>query len=178
MAVIGKFASLLLWAAFALMAIAAPARDGTLTEISHHRFGATATRAVMASTCTDGMSAARQNPSSYPINDYTVVTPDEDWPSYMIKHEWYGEHFVSGPHYMAFTHESDPFGPFKCQYTCNAADNCNSYFAWYENVGTNDEHFNCVLFDAVTPQSVFVETHGTIATGAYNKICDHPEPSA
>lgn len=98
MAVIGKFASLLLWAAFALMAIAAPARDGILKEVSRNGVAVTATHDAMASTCTDGMSAARQNPSSYPINDYTVVTPDEDWPSYTVKHEWYGEHFVSGPH--------------------------------------------------------------------------------
>lgn len=35
---------------------------------------------------------------------------------------------------MSFTHNSDPYGPFKCQYICNAADNCNAYFAWYGTI--------------------------------------------
>ena len=36
---------------------------------------------------------------------------------------------------MAFTHKSDPYGAFKCQYTCNAAENCNAYFVWYGKLG-------------------------------------------
>ena len=71
---------------------------------------------------------------------------------------------------MSFSHKSDPYGPFKCQYTCNADASCNAYFVWYgkciiypvvrriwaaadnslaENVGTDDEYLNCVLFDAM-----------------------------
>lgn len=76
---------------------------------------------------------------------------------------------------MAFSHQSDPYGPFKCQYTCNAAENCSAFFVWYgksayarvsstlasscagsrlnpwaaERVGTPEEHLNCALFDAV-----------------------------
>lgn len=37
--------------------------------------------------------------------------------------------------YMAFTYKSDPYGAFKCQYTCNAAENCNAYFVWYGKLG-------------------------------------------
>jgi hypothetical protein len=32
---------------------------------------------------------------------------------------------------MGFTHQSDPYGPFKCQYTCNAEDRCAAYFVSY-----------------------------------------------
>ncbi len=32
---------------------------------------------------------------------------------------------------MGFTHKTDPYGPFKCQYTCDADANCNAYFVWY-----------------------------------------------
>jgi hypothetical protein len=42
--------------------------------------------------------------------------------------EWITE---TGCQVMGFTHNSDPYGPFKCQYTCNAEDSCSAYFAWY-----------------------------------------------
>jgi hypothetical protein len=32
---------------------------------------------------------------------------------------------------MNFAHNTNPYGPYKCQYTCNAAENCNAYFVWY-----------------------------------------------
>jgi hypothetical protein len=53
----------------------------------------------MAAVCTYGMSASKQHPAGYPINDYTVVTAgDNNWTSYEVNQDWYGEHFVSGPH--------------------------------------------------------------------------------
>jgi hypothetical protein len=98
MTAIKKFVSTLLWAAFAFLAIAAPTRDGPLKEITHDRVDATATHDAMASVCTSGMSATKQHPIGYPINNYTMITPHENWASYMVKQEWYGNHFVSGPH--------------------------------------------------------------------------------
>ncbi|KAG7289430.1 hypothetical protein NEMBOFW57_005801 [Staphylotrichum longicolle] len=101
-----------------------------------------------------------------------VTAAASDWTSYAVKQDWHDDHFVSGPHIMSFNHKSDPYGPFKCQYTCNADASCNAYFVWYENVDTDDEHLNCVLFDAIIPRSVFVETNGTITSGAYDRLCN------
>jgi hypothetical protein len=115
---------------------------------------ATTTRDAAASVCTNGVPASKQHPAGYPINDYTVVTPDaNNWTSYSVAKDWYREHFVSGPHVssvfgqqmlpgeslgaeverqtISASHLSDPYGPFKCQYTCNAARSCNAYLAWY-----------------------------------------------
>ncbi|KAL2256606.1 hypothetical protein VTK26DRAFT_1420 [Humicola hyalothermophila] len=161
---------------FASMAMAVPAPlDNTGKEVAPRRVvSGTPTHDAMAAVCTTGMPASKQvTAAEYPITNYTVITPTENWNSYAVQKEWSDKHFVSGPHYMAFTHKSDPYGAFKCQYTCNAAENCNAYFVWYEDVGTDNEHLNCVLFNAVIPQSVFVETNGTLATGAYDKLCDN-----
>ncbi|AEO56738.1 hypothetical protein MYCTH_100435 [Thermothelomyces thermophilus ATCC 42464] len=161
------------------MALAAPSRSDNLVKHAIHRrnhaeIPATSTRDAPASACTNGMPASKQHPAGYPIDDYTLVTPDsKNWTSYAVAKDWYSDHFVSGPHAMSFSHESDPYGPFKCQYTCNAEPNCNAYFAWYENIETNNEHINCVLFDAVIPTSIFVEANGTIASGAYDRLCNH-----
>ncbi|KAK4127967.1 hypothetical protein N657DRAFT_236854 [Parathielavia appendiculata] len=180
MTTITRFMSLILFAAFALVASAAPYRsdDNTITDVMHRRTPApiqgSPTRDAMASACTNGTPASKQHPAGYPINNYTVVTPDgNSMTSYTITEDWYGDHFVSGPHIMNFNHKSDPYGPFKCQYTCNANGNCNAYFVWYEDVGTDHEHLKCVLFDAIIPPSVFVEVTGTIASGAYDRLCDH-----
>ena len=40
---------------------------------------------------------------------------------------------------MSFTHKSDPYGPFKCQYTCNADHSCNAYFVWYGEYNLSQE---------------------------------------
>ncbi|GAB1314849.1 hypothetical protein MFIFM68171_05059 [Madurella fahalii] len=168
---------LLLGAIFTLGVDATPAPlGGAFTGLTNHRhllpLGPDKTGHALRATCTNGVPASTQHPASYAIDNYTVVMPAENWTSYMIRDDWYAEHFVSGPHYMSFTHSSDPYGPFKCQYACNAADNCSAYFAWYEHIGTTDEHFNCVLFDAIVPPSIFIETSGTIAAGAYDRLCD------
>ncbi|KAH6641397.1 hypothetical protein F5144DRAFT_600034 [Chaetomium tenue] len=168
MAVMMKFISSLLLATFATVSLAAP------PQAMHHptpaAISATRTRDAMASVCTNGVPASKQYPS-YPIYDYTLVTPGDNLTSYKINQDWYSEHFVSGPHIMSFTHQSDPYGPFKCQYSCNADVKCAAYFVWYGNAGTNNEHLSCVLFDAVIPTSAFVKTQGVTASGAYDKLC-------
>ncbi|KAL2130736.1 hypothetical protein VTI74DRAFT_6000 [Chaetomium olivicolor] len=172
-------ALLLYTSLFALLATAAPPPADIFERgVS---LQATATRGAMAAACTNGLPASKQHAAAvaanYPITNYTVVTPEEvgimGWTSYTVDQGWAGEHFLSGPHVMSFTHKSDPYGPFKCQYTCNANENCSAYFVWYENVGTDNEHLNCVLFDAVVPPSVFVQTNdGSLAKGAYDRLCD------
>ncbi|KAK3325347.1 hypothetical protein B0H66DRAFT_119680 [Apodospora peruviana] len=123
-----------------------------------------------STVCTSGLPAAKQHPQ-YPINDFTYVAPRTNWTSYSIDQDWYKQHFVSGPHYISVSQGSDPYGAFKCQYTCNAADNCNSYFVYYENVGKSDEHLNCVLFDAIIEPSAFVPSSGTMGAGGYDRLC-------
>ncbi|KAJ4302079.1 hypothetical protein N0V88_002215 [Collariella sp. IMI 366227] len=176
---IKKLTTLLFSTSFASLATAAAAPVKVVERSLP--FQATATREAMAAACTNGLPASKQHvaaaAANYPINNYTVVTPEEvgimGWTSYGINQDWAAEHFLSGPHVMSFTHKSDPYGPFKCQYTCNANENCNAYFVSYENVGTDDEHLNCVLFDAVVPPSVFVQTNdGSLAKGAYDRLCD------
>ncbi|KAL2162844.1 hypothetical protein VTH06DRAFT_6680 [Thermothelomyces fergusii] len=172
--------SFLLPAAFAAAALAAPFRSDGLTKHTVHRrddaeLPGTSTRDAPASACTHGMPASEQHSAGYPIEGYTLVTPDsKNWTSYAVAEGWYNDHFVSGPHVMSLGHESDPYGPFKCQYVCNAEPSCNAYFAWYENIETDNEHLNCVLFDAVIPASVFVEVDGVIASGAYDRLCHRP----
>ncbi|KAK4240149.1 hypothetical protein C8A03DRAFT_13480 [Achaetomium macrosporum] len=151
-----------------------PPLSGLINDSVHRRVAATATHHAPGPVCTNGLPASKQYQAAYQINDYTVLTANaNNWTSYAIKQEWYRDHFISGPHVMNFGHETNPYGPFKCQYTCNAADNCSAYFVWYEDVGTSTEHMNCVLFDAVIPPSVFVQTNGTITAGAYDRLCDH-----
>ena len=99
-----RFLSLLLFAAFALLATAAPPHpDSTIKQVVHRRIPApvlaTPTRDAMASACTNGMPASKQHPAGYPINNYTVVTPgDNTWTSYAVRQDWFGDHFISGPH--------------------------------------------------------------------------------
>jgi len=172
---IGHF---LLWAAVALgMVGALPVQDSTSMVSAESSISSpippSETNDDVAALCTDGVSATKQNSAGgYPINNYTVVTPGMNWTSYTVDGDWYHKHYVSGPHYMTFTHASDPFGAFKCQFTCNADSKCASFFVWYEDIGTEDEHLNCVLFDAIIPASAFVKTEGIISTGAYDRLCD------
>jgi hypothetical protein len=101
-----RLISLLLFAAFALLATAAPPRsdsDSTIKQVVHRRIPApvlaTPTRNALASACTNGMPASKQHPAGYPINNYTVVTPgDNTWTSYAVRQDWFGDHFISGPH--------------------------------------------------------------------------------
>ncbi|KAK3988343.1 hypothetical protein QBC44DRAFT_208779, partial [Cladorrhinum sp. PSN332] len=127
--------------------------------------------AAAAATCTHGIPVSKQRPSEWPIDNYSNVVPNETWTSYEVKQDWYDAHFISGPHYMGFSHEEGDFGPFKCQYTCNAAGNCNSYFIWFDNPNTENEHMSCVLFDAVITESDFSPFSGTLASGAYDRVC-------
>ncbi|KAK4192959.1 hypothetical protein QBC35DRAFT_160595 [Podospora australis] len=143
-----------IWAILALTVTALPPRAPSATTTS----------------CTTGAPASKHS-SKFPIKDFTKVVPACNWTSYAVGGEWYDAHFISGPHYMAFSHTSDPFGAFKCQYTCNAAENCNSFFVWYENVNTDAEHMNCVLFNAVVPESAFVPANSIISGGAYDRLC-------
>lgn len=53
---------------------------------------------ALRATCTNGVPASKQHPAGYPIDNYTVVMPAENWTSYRIREDWYAEHFVSGPH--------------------------------------------------------------------------------
>ncbi|KAK0719870.1 hypothetical protein B0H67DRAFT_483272 [Lasiosphaeris hirsuta] len=131
----------------------------------------TMTSAVLAATCTNGVPASKQHPADYPIDHYTLVKPAANWTSYVVRKEWYDQHLVSGPHYMAFSHTSDPYGAFKCQYTCNAATKCISYFVSYEEVGTGTEHLSCVLFDAILHLSEFELSADNIGAGGYDKLC-------
>lgn len=38
------------------------------------------------------------NNPTYPINDFTFVSPSTNWVSYAVNQDWYNAHFVSGPH--------------------------------------------------------------------------------
>jgi hypothetical protein len=97
MAVITKFISFLLLATFGVVSLAAPPQ--AIHQRAPATILATPTRDAMAAVCTYGMSASKQHPAGYPINDYTVVTAgDNNWTSYEVNQDWYGEHFVSGPH--------------------------------------------------------------------------------
>jgi len=150
---IGHF---LLWAAVALgMVGALPVQDSTSMVSAESSISSpippSETNDDVAALCTDGVSATKQNSAGgYPINNYTVVTPGMNWTSYTVDGDWYHKHYVSGPHvryslplyitldlalilkqYMTFTHASDPFGAFKCQFTCNADSKCASFFVWY-----------------------------------------------
>lgn len=89
-----------MFAAFALVAMAAPHRsDKTTNKVIHRHILATPTRDTLASACTNGLPASKQHPAAYPIDDYTVITPDDsNWISYALKQNWYGDHFISGPH--------------------------------------------------------------------------------
>ena len=105
MALLTKLTSVLLFATSALAGIAAlPRAEGnTIKQVVHRRIPApvqaTATRDIMPAACTSGLSASKQHPTGYPITDYTMVTPDAtNWTSYALKQDWYGNHFVSGPH--------------------------------------------------------------------------------
>ncbi|KAL2142582.1 hypothetical protein VTI28DRAFT_1028 [Corynascus sepedonium] len=169
--------SLFLLPTFAVMVVTAPSGlDKSTLQPVHYRtlaeFSVTSTRDAPNSVCTNGTPASKQHPAGYPINNYTMVTPDaKNWTSYAVADHWYGKHFVSGPHILSLTHKSDPYGPFKCQFKCNAEDGCNAYFVWYDGIGTDHEHLNCVLFDAVVHPSVFVESSGTITSGVYDRLC-------
>ena len=91
-----KVTSVLLFATSALAGIAAP-RHSAGHAINESL--ATPTRDLMPAACTSGQSASKQRPAGYPITDYTMVTADAaNWTSYAIKPDWYGDHFVSGPH--------------------------------------------------------------------------------
>ncbi|KAK3685809.1 hypothetical protein B0T22DRAFT_230957 [Podospora appendiculata] len=125
-------------------------------------------------TCVNGVPASSQRPDGYPINDYTYVTPTANWTSYKVKPDWYNLHYVSGPHVQASTHRSDPYGAFECQFTCNAAGDCNAFFVEYVNIGEESEHLNCVLFNATINNSDFVQTTGNIGAGGYSRLC-HPK---
>ena len=102
---ITKAISLILWASFAFMAIAVPApRDGDIGETKAtppacSPISGTPTHDSMGSVCTNGMPASKQfSAAEYPINNYTVITPAENWLSYQVDPEWQDDHFVSGPH--------------------------------------------------------------------------------
>ncbi|KAK0727426.1 hypothetical protein B0T26DRAFT_636032 [Lasiosphaeria miniovina] len=162
----------LFWAAVAFVAATTSSSSGTTLV------RASVSSEVQPRTCTTGPSASEQRPDGFPINDFTYIKPAEDWVSYAVKPDWYADQFVSGPHYMSYNHESDPFGAFKCQFTCNSAADCNSFFVWYAEIGTTEEHLNCVLFDAVIDASAFVLSNGTIGGGGYDRLCKKkPAPS-
>ncbi|KXX74433.1 FMN-dependent NADH-azoreductase [Madurella mycetomatis] len=91
---------------------------GASTELVDNRhflpLGPGKTDHALRATCTDGVPASKQHSAGYPFDNYTVVIPAENWTSYKIRKGWYAEHFVSGPHYLSSTHNSDPYGYFKC----------------------------------------------------------------
>ncbi|KAK3493967.1 hypothetical protein B0T13DRAFT_323713 [Neurospora crassa] len=128
-----------------------------------------------AKSCVNGPPATDSSPGSLPIADYSLVAPAAslNWTSYTVKKSWWDKHFLSGPHYMPYTHHTDPYGAFKCQYTCNAAgDKCKSYFLWYTDINNANEHINCVLFDDIIDPSIFVlGGNSTIGAGGYDRRC-------
>lgn len=105
MTTITKAVFLILWATFAFMAIAVPApRDyvddmAKATPAACSPISGTPTHDSIGSVCTNGMPASKQfSAAEYPINNYTVITPAENWLSYQVDPEWQNDHFVSGPH--------------------------------------------------------------------------------
>lgn len=110
---INKLTSILLFTPFARVALAAPApSDRALTE-------PTPTGDARASVCTEGVSASRQHPAAYAINDYAIVTADvtandDGFASYALEQDWFAEHFVSGPHVRAiYIEQGSPDGTFR-----------------------------------------------------------------
>ncbi|KAK0652027.1 hypothetical protein B0T16DRAFT_346113 [Cercophora newfieldiana] len=107
-----------------------------------------------------------------PIVGYTKVVPVENYTSYEVEGRWGGDHFVSGPHYLGYSHKTDPEAAFKCQYVCNADESCRAYFVQYVAVNTEDEHAECTLYDALISSAIFLPaSNATIGGGAYDKLC-------
>jgi hypothetical protein len=102
------------------LATAAPHRPDS--NIIHRRtpapIPASPTRDAPAPACTNGLPASKQHHAGYPINNYTVVTPDDNnWTSYAVDEDWYGHHFVSGPHVSSSS-------PVSCRRVCCANVGC------------------------------------------------------
>ncbi|KAK1760663.1 hypothetical protein QBC47DRAFT_427995 [Echria macrotheca] len=161
-----KMLSTLVFAVLAIGVTASPAPNGKNIKT-------TATSDIINPTCTDGIPASKQRESIYPIDNYTLILPEPNMTSYQIAQYWYDAHYVSGPHIMSSTHGSDPYGPFKCQYICNANSNCTSFFVSYENPDTEQEHMNCACFNGMIDAYVFEPAEGNIGGGGYDKLCSN-----
>ncbi|KAK3328308.1 hypothetical protein B0T19DRAFT_186773 [Cercophora scortea] len=168
---ITKLAALLLAAAVAT--VTAVPTKATMLKSLHDPRASTLhfTSSENPTTCVNGIPASSQRPDGFPIDNYTYVTPTANWTSYKVEPDWYNLHYVSGPHIQAATHRSDPYGAFECQFTCNAAGDCNAFFVEYVDIGQTSEHLNCVLFNATIDDSDFVQTTGNIGGGGYSRLC-------
>ncbi|KAH8888817.1 hypothetical protein GQ53DRAFT_826026 [Thozetella sp. PMI_491] len=99
------------------------------------------TPTLLADKNSSCINAAPYMEKPYPIH-YANIRPLSNWTNYKIDELWYKAHYVSGPHMT-------PYADFKCQYTCNGEPACESFFGYYEDVNTSNEHHQCVLFNAM-----------------------------
>ncbi|KAK0674176.1 hypothetical protein QBC41DRAFT_213915 [Cercophora samala] len=159
-------------------------KDATTTVGSYLDASSLSSAAAAApAACTTGPAASANDESGFDIKDYTLVVPSSSSSSssrsnttaaYEVEKTWYKEHFVSGPHWFGYSPSEGQFGAWKCQFTCNAEEQCNGYFVWFEVDGKGEGRtMKCNLFDAVIPRSALVPTNATgiIAGGAYDRIC-------
>ncbi|KAK3939571.1 hypothetical protein QBC46DRAFT_262989 [Diplogelasinospora grovesii] len=163
------------------MAAATPPGYQDVVQIEKKKAAADAHSSGSSSSCVHGAPASSVTPDAgtgWPIDSYTYIRPTNNntanWTFYGVEQTFYSQHLISGPHYMGLTHATDPYGAFKCQYTCNADAKCVSYFVSYEKVGTNEEHMNCILFDAIIGPENFVklgDNSTTIGAGGYDRLC-------
>ncbi|KAK4679402.1 hypothetical protein QC764_203830 [Podospora pseudoanserina] len=125
--------------------------------------------------CTTGPAASSNDDSGFNIGDYTLITSSNKTTSYQVEKTWYKKHLVSGPHWFGYSSAEGQFGAWKCQFLCNAEEECNGYFVWFEarDEKGRGETMKCNLFDAVIPESALVSTNATgfVAGGAYDRIC-------
>ncbi|KAH8909056.1 hypothetical protein BR93DRAFT_525908 [Coniochaeta sp. PMI_546] len=121
-------------------------------------------------TCVIGVPAVQPSDGSFPITYYAIVAPtaaagDAIAAHYKLNSTWSKAHRLDGNHF-----NSSGVGPYeamKCQYNCNARDNCVSFFV-------SDIDGPCALFDALIEPTLFVLDEDSNPHGAYDLLCNPP----
>lgn len=134
-------------AAAATLSSATPTK--TIPDAAHHA-GGTLPR---ASRCVDGTPASLPTDGGWPI-DYAEVSLDPDLLlHYTVAGSWYDNHYISSTvsrehnvhtplpqslfadlsklQTISIGPGNDLYAAFKCQFVCNAAPDCVSYFGKY-----------------------------------------------
>ncbi|KAK1770385.1 hypothetical protein QBC33DRAFT_555869 [Phialemonium atrogriseum] len=156
---------LLAVAAAATLSSSTPTK--TIPDAAHHA-GGTLPR---ASRCVDGTPASLPTDGGWPI-DYAEVSLDPDLLlHYTVAGSWYADHYISSTT-ISIGPGNDLYAAFKCQFVCNAAPDCVSYFGKYVDFGSGTQNYQCTLFDDLLEPSVFVSDNGTVPGGGFNKLCD------
>ncbi|KAL1882675.1 hypothetical protein VTK73DRAFT_1587 [Phialemonium thermophilum] len=121
--------------------------------------------------CVNGTPAAQAGNNSWPIDYAPVGLAGSDAGNYTVSQGWYNKHVISST-YVGVGPGNDQYAAFKCQYVCNAAANCASYFGKYVDDGNGDSHYECILFDDLLDASIFVLDSDTMPGGGYNRLCN------